>query len=210
MNKKNVEYSMRPVRAVISAWTLVLAAALSTALLVAVVAAPAVAQASITHASMAQASVGAPSAKLLVDARTASKLGFPIVITKSRSTGKTGTTFCPKATYAAYADKRRSTGMTFTVFACTSAESGAQVMSELGKDATALPEVSLPPSLGAGTFLLAQPPGYNVWFQRGKNVVQVAFTADLTQKNATALTAAQGKVLVAAAVRQAERLDAKK
>ena len=200
---------MRPVRAVISAWTLVLATALSAvlaaAVLVAVVAVPAVAQ-----ASTAQASVRAPSAKLLVDARTASKLGFPVVVTKARSTGKTGTTFCPRSTYVAYADQDRKTGMTFTVFACTSAASGAQVLSELGKDATTLPGVTLPPSLGTGAFLLAQPPGFNVWFQQGKNVVQVAFTADLTQKNPTALTAAQGKVLVAAAVRQARLLQGAK
>ena len=200
---------MRPVRAVISAWTLVLAAALSaglaTGLLVSVVAAsPATAQTS------ARASVRAPLAKLLVDARTASKLGFPVVVTKARSTSKTGTTFCPRSTYVAYADQARKTGMTFTVFACTSAASGAQVLSELGKDATTLPGVTLPPSLGTGAFLLAQPPGYNVWFQQGKNVAQVAFTADLTQKNPTALTAEQGKVLVAAAVRQARLLQGAK
>lgn len=188
---------MRPVRAVISAWTLVLAAALS----VSVVAAPTAA---------AQTSVGAPSAKLLVDARVASKLGFPVVVTKARSTSKTGTTFCPRSTYVAYADQARKTGMTFTVFACTSAESGAQVLSELGKDATTLPEVSLPPSLGTGAFLLAQPPGYNVWFQQGKNIVQVAFTGDLAQKATSPLTAAQGKVLVAAAVRQARLLKGAK
>ena len=201
---------MRPVRAVISAWTLVLAAALSAvlaaALLVAVVAAPAVAQ-----ASTAQASVRAPSAKLLVDARTASKLGFPVVVTKARSTGKTGTTFCPRSTYVAYADQDRKTGMTFTVFACTSAANGAQVLSGLGKDATTLPGVSLPPSLGTSAFLLAQPPGYNVWFQQGKNIAQVAFTSDLTQKDTTtSLTAAQAKVLVAAAVRQAGLLQGAK
>ena len=201
---------MRPVRAVISAWTLVLAAALSAvlaaALLVAVVAAPAVAQ-----ASTAQASVRAPSAKLLVDARTASKLGFPVVVTKARSTSKTGTTFCPRSTYVAYADQDRKTGMTFTVFACTSAANGAQVLSGLGKDATTLPGVSLPPSLGTGAFLLAQPPGYNVWFQQGKNIAQVAFTSDLTQKDTTtSLTAAQAKVLVAAAVRQAGLLQGAK
>jgi len=197
---------MRPVRAVISAWTLVLATALSAALLVGVVAAPAVAQ-----ASTAQASVRAPSAKLLVDARTASKLGFPVVVTKARSTSKTGTTFCPRSTYVAYADQARKTGMTFTVFACTSAESGAQVLSELGKSATTLPGVSLPSSLGTGAFLLAQPPGYNVWFQQGRNLAQVAFTSDLTQKDTTtALTADQAKVLVAAAVRQARLLQGAK
>ena len=84
---------MRPVRAVISAWTLVLA----TALLVSVVAAPAT----------AQASVRAPSAELLVDARAAAKLGFPVVVTKARSTSKSGTTFCQRSTDCAYAEQDR-------------------------------------------------------------------------------------------------------
>lgn len=189
--------SSRSVRAVIAACGGVVAAALFGSLLSVVVPVGG----GVTSAGAAE-SVRAPAKSLVVGAAAAEKLGFPVVVAEPTSTNQTGTTFCPKSTYASYADAARTTGITFTVFACTSPKSGKKVLTELAKNAAPTPEVVLPASLPSA-FLLAQPPGYTVWWQRGGRIVQVAFTTDLSRSGAgAAISAAQGKALVAAVARQ--------
>jgi hypothetical protein len=159
----------------------------------------------------AQAMAATPATAYVLTAAYAKKVGFPTTAIAAKTSTNTGEKNCGSSAESAYANSTTNSGIVSETLICKTAAAANAAYQQAKKQSKTDASIKLPKSLGTAAFATAvQAPQYTVVWQRGTKVgvtaidtnVSASSTESSTTVPATPLTAAQSRILVAAAVAQ--------
>ncbi|MGO9029543.1 MAG: hypothetical protein ACLQOZ_13040 [Acidimicrobiales bacterium] len=160
----------------------------------------------------AEAMAATPVTAYVLNPAYAKKIGFPTTAVAAKASSGTDEKNCPKSAESEYFNAATNAGLVSESLVCKTSAAALTAFKQAKTEAAADTSITLPRSLGSSAFATAsEAPQYTVVWQHGSKVGVTAIDIDVsasastessTTVPSTPLTAAQAKVLVAAAVAQ--------